>query len=182
MAGLFTWFVSCLLVAFLFPSSFFCGRLCSFVYTGAKRKGAIERKRGRGFLGRGLFTRRHRCSLPLGFCFWLCSTGGGESVPDVRWTRCQNKTAGTSPFLLLLPRLCISSFLVLSGWVRRGTDDGVTHCPLWAKFSSSPACPLLFWRERENSFSKTIVLCVLQIHSRPWSNIRMLSLHRRLNW
>jgi hypothetical protein len=43
---------------------------------------------------------------PLDFYFWLCSTGGEkERVPDVRWTRCKNKTAGTSflaPSLLLV--------------------------------------------------------------------------------
>ncbi len=76
MVGLFTWFVSCLLVACLFPS-FFCGRLCSFVYTGAKRKGAIERA-GPGFLGRGLFTRRHRCSLPSAFASGCVQLVGGK--------------------------------------------------------------------------------------------------------
>lgn len=51
----------------------------------------------------GLFTRWHRCSYEYRslFCLFGLSTGGGgggESVPDVRWTRCQNKT-GPEPLL-----------------------------------------------------------------------------------
>ena len=133
--------------------SFSFRRLCSFVYTGARRKCG----EGEPGLGHGLFTRWHRCSLPSTFtfgCVQLVEKRKEFQMSDGR----DAKTKLPEP--LFLPRLCFSSFLVLSAWVRRGEEDGVTHCPLFlVKYSSSAKpVPFLFWRREKRFFFKTIVL------------------------
>jgi len=104
----------------------FFARLRSFVYTGAKRKG--ERGRGRGFLDvvylrDGTDALSPRLLLLVVFNWW-----GKRKVFQMSDGR-DAETKRPEPSFLP-PCLCISSFLVLSGWVRRGKDDGVTHCPL----------------------------------------------------
>jgi hypothetical protein len=84
-------------------SFFFFLRTTLLVCLHRRKEKGSHRERGAGVFGTWFIYATAQMLSPLGFCFWLCSTGGGESVPDVRWTRCQNKTAGTSPFLLCCP-------------------------------------------------------------------------------
>ncbi len=121
--------------------------------------------------GVNVYLREHRCLQLVG------------SIPDVRRDA---KTKRPEPSSLSLPlSFCDEA------------PEKLSHSSLPPKFSSFPSGPTasIFPSEHLSaswsiSFSREIIIGLLfsifsptlQIHSRPWSNIRMLLLHKRLNW